>query len=159
MSEPFKILFVCLGNICRSPMAETIMQKRIDDGGLAIEVDSAGISAYHQGEQADLRMRAAAREHGYSITHRSRQVRRSDFALFDMIVAMDDSNYDDLMEMAVTSDEENKIVRINQFFTDKTITYVPDPYYGGANGFTLVINMLEDAVDNMITFVEANHKN
>lgn len=79
--------------------------------------------------------------------------------MFDMIVAMDDSNYDDLMEMAATSEEENKIIRISQFFTDKSITYVPDPYYGGANGFKRVISMLEDAVGNMINFVAENRKN
>ena len=126
------------------------MCQRINEKGLNIFVDSAGIAGYHQGELADPRMRQAASCCGYTITHHSRKVAPSDFQTFDMIVAMDDSNYDDLMSLAATIEEEQKIVKINKFFKDSTYDYIPDPYYGGSNGFALVIRLLEQAIDNII---------
>jgi len=149
-TTPYKILFVCLGNICRSPMAETIINTLASTEGLPVVADSAGISSYHHGEPADLRMRSAARKRGYEITHHSRPVKRTDFERFDLIIGMDDSNVDSLLEMAATEDEEKKVVGIGRYLIGTGFDYVPDPYYGGADGFNMVINLLETAVQNII---------
>ena len=111
-----KILFVCLGNICRSCTAEEVMRTILKREGMdkAIEVDSAGLISYHQGEQADSRMRAHASRRGYHITHLSRPVRMSDFEEFDLILGMDDSNISRLHELAPSIEVEEKIHRITQ---------------------------------------------
>lgn len=147
--KPFRVLFVCLGNICRSPAAEGIFRRIARERGLIVEVDSAGTSGWHEGEPADSRMRRAARHRGYDLTSISRPVRRSDFDRFDMLVAMDDSNYDNLREMAMTKEEEDKIVRMADFLDRKDYDHIPDPYYGGADGFDLVIDLLEEASENL----------
>ena len=155
-TAPYKILFVCLGNICRSPMAETIVNRMAQTEGLPVEADSAGISSYHCGEPSDLRMRSAARRRGYEITHRSRPVTRSDFERFDIIIGMDDSNLDSLMRMAATEDEERKVIGIGRYIEGTGYDYVPDPYYGGADGFNMVINLLETAAQNIINDLRKN---
>ncbi|HMM12383.1 MAG TPA: low molecular weight protein-tyrosine-phosphatase [Bacteroidales bacterium] len=147
--KPFRVLFVCLGNICRSPAAEGIFRRIARERGLIVDVDSAGTSGWHEGEPADSRMRRAARHRGYDLTSISRPVRRSDFDRFDMLVAMDDSNYDNLREMAMTKEEEDKIVRMADFLDRKDYDHIPDPYYGGADGFDLVIDLLEEASENL----------
>lgn len=146
------ILFVCLGNICRSPMAEGIMQELIDKSDLSnnIAVDSAGILSVHQGEQADRRMQQAGFARGYRLNHRSRPVITSDFDKFDLIIGMDDSNIDALKQKAPTLEAQNKIRRMAEFFSTKEIDHVPDPYYGGSQGFDLVINLLEDGCSNLL---------
>lgn len=152
--EKYKILFVCLGNICRSPAAEGIMRRLVEERGLAerVEIDSAGLSGYHAGDLPDRRMRVHARRRGLELTHRSRPVSSSDFERFDMIAAMDDSNYDCLRDMAGTLKEEAKVVRIASFFRHYTThDCVPDPYYGGAEGFENVLNLLEDACEGIIS--------
>lgn len=151
--EKIKVLFVCLGNICRSPAAEGVMQSLIDDAGLqgVFEVDSAGTYAGHQGELPDNRMRIHARRRGYELTHRSRPVKESDFERFDVIVAMDDSNYAKLRRLAPTPEEEKKIVRMADYCRHpQGYDYVPDPYYEGAEGFELVLDMLEDACAGLL---------
>lgn len=142
-----KILFVCLGNICRSPMAEAIMNKLVCDAGLQSEfqIDSAGLINYHEGEGADPRMKEHAYRHGYRLTHISRPVRQSDFDEFDYIIGMDDSNYDKLRRLAPTTETEAKIHRMTDYCTRNVIDHVPDPYYGGSQGFENVIDILEDA--------------
>ena len=124
-----RILFVCLGNICRSSSAEEVMRTLIKKEGLEheIEVDSAGILSYHRGELPDSRMRMHASRRGYNLTHRSRPVCTEDFYHFDMIIGMDDRNIEDLMERA------------------------PDLYYGGAQGFENVLDILEDACAGLLT--------
>lgn len=146
--DKIRILFVCLGNICRSPAAEEIMRDIVSrhDATPRFELDSAGLYGGHAGDLPDRRMRVHATRRGYSLTHRSRPVRRSDFSDFDLIVAMDDSNYSRLKDLAATPDEEAKIVRMADF--TRTIVgydHVPDPYYEGAEGFELVLDLLEDA--------------
>lgn len=146
--EKIKILFVCLGNICRSPAAEEVMRAIANEhhAGRRFELDSAGLYGGHAGELSDKRMRVHASRRGYSLTHRSRPVSESDFDYFDLIVAMDDSNYSRLRAMAPTPEDEDKIVKMIDFCRLSTrYDYVPDPYYEGAEGFELVLDLLEDA--------------
>ena len=143
-----KILFVCLGNICRSSSAEGVMRHLVEEAGVAdrFVIDSAGILSYHQGELPDPRMRAHAIRRGYDLTHRSRPVRIGDFYDFDLIVGMDDRNIEDLKERAPSVEAERKICRMTDFCTRYTqADHVPDPYYGGAEGFEYVLDLLEDA--------------
>ena len=147
-----KILFVCMGNICRSPVAEAIMQKIIDDRRLSadFEIDSAGILSYHQGEKADPRMRQHAARRGYNVTSISRPVKTADFDKFDLIIGMDDSNIDDLNDRALMSEHKTKIHKMTEYSKEYDYTYIPDPYYGGAAGFELVIDLLEDACEGLL---------
>ena len=149
-----KILFVCLGNICRSPAAEGIFKHKAHEAGLAVTVDSAGTSAWHAGEKADRRMRQTAKNRGYELTSISRPVIASDFDEFDYLIAMDDHNYDDLRQKAGNTAQMDKILRMRDFFSDKSYDHVPDPYYGGSQGFEMVIDLLEDASDNLIQFIQ-----
>ncbi|MCM1004866.1 MAG: low molecular weight phosphotyrosine protein phosphatase [Prevotella sp.] len=147
-TDKVRILFVCLGNICRSPAAQGVMQQMVDAAGLSDRylLDSAGTYAGHAGELPDKRMRVHAARRGYTLTHRSRPVHASDFEDFDIIVAMDDSNYENLRRMAPTADDEKKIVRMIDYCRQHPYYYsVPDPYYEGASGFELVLDLLEDA--------------
>ena len=147
-----RILFVCLGNICRSCTAEEIMRTILHREGLdnTIEVDSAGLISYHQGEQADPRMRAHASRRGYHITHLSRPVRMTDFEEFDLIIGMDESNISGLHDLAPSIEAENKIHRMTEYCTRMVADHVPDPYYGGAQGFENVIDILEDACEGLL---------
>ena len=147
-----KILFVCLGNICRSSSAEEVMRTFIKREGLEekIEVDSAGILNYHQGELPDSRMRMHAYHRGYELTHRSRPVCTEDFLTFDMIIGMDDRNIQDLKDRAPSPEDENKISRMTDYCRTKMVDYVPDPYYGGAQGFETVLDILEDACEGLL---------
>lgn len=149
-----RILFVCLGNICRSPAAEAIFQKIAEKKQLPVEVDSAGTSAWHSGEKADARMRRHAKERGYYITSLSRKVQPSDFDDFDMIIAMDDNNYFDLKSMAQNIEHEKKIFRIGDFFNHSGYDYIPDPYFGGDEGFKLVIDLLEKGSRGLIEHIK-----
>lgn len=151
--EKIRILFVCLGNICRSPAAHGIMEKLIAESGKTgdIEIDSAGLYSGHAGELPDHRMRIHARRRGYELTHRSRPVKMSDFDDFDLIVGMDNSNYDRLRGFAPTVEAKDKVVRMIDFVNGfPQYDYVPDPYYEGSEGFELVLDMLEDGCGNML---------
>ena len=155
-----RILFVCLGNICRSSAAETIMNALVRQAGREREfvTDSAGLIDYHQGEMADPRMRAHAARRGYSITHLSRPVRTTDFFDFDLIVGMDDRNIDTLRERAPSIETEQKIIRMTDFCQLKVADAVPDPYYGGAQGFENVLDLLEDACQGLLQQLTNEHK-
>lgn len=147
------ILFVCLGNICRSSSAEGVMRKLVDDAGLnkQIGIDSAGILSYHHGELPDERMRKHAAKRGYDLTHRSRPVTPRDFEAFDLIIGMDDGNIDDLKDRAPSLEAMAKIHRMTEYCTKFTdADHVPDPYYGGASGFELVLDLLEDACQGLL---------
>ena len=143
---------MCLGNICRSCTAEEIMRTilRREDMDKTIEVDSAGLISYHQGEQADPRMRVHASRRGYHITHLSRPVHLSDFDEFDLLIGMDDSNISGLHDLAPSLEAETKIHRMTEFCRQKVADHVPDPYYGGAQGFENVIDILEDACEGLL---------
>ena len=147
-----RILFVCLGNICRSSSAEEIMRTLVKRAGLQqeIDVDSAGILNYHQGELPDSRMRMHAARRGYELTHRSRPVCTDDFFEFDWIIGMDDRNIQDLKDKAPSLETEKKICRMTDFCRVKQVDYVPDPYYGGAQGFENVLDILEDACSGLL---------
>lgn len=155
-----KILFVCLGNICRSPMAEAVMRKLVKDRGLdtEFELDSAGLISYHEGEGADPRMKSHAYRHGYNITHVSRSVKELDFEVFDLVVCMDDSNWDRLHRLAPTVEAGEKIVRMTDYCRTHVIDHVPDPYYGGAQGFENVIEILEDACEGLLESLTVVHE-
>ncbi len=148
-----KILFVCLGNICRSPAAQGVMQALIDERGLSdrFYLDSAGTYGGHAGELPDRRMRVHAQRRGYNLTHRSRRVIGRDFEEFDLIVAMDGSNFRNLQDMAATLEECDKVVMMGKYIRHyQHYDYVPDPYYEGAEGFELVLNLLEDACEALL---------
>lgn len=147
-----KILFVCLGNICRSATADEIMRTLLKKKGLdkTIEIDSAGTSSYHRGELPDERMRMHASRRGYDLTHLSRPVCTDDFYNFDLILGMDDRNIDALKDMAPDIETEKKIARMTDYCRTKIVDYVPDPYYGGAQGFENVIDILEDACQGLL---------
>ena len=152
-----KILFVCLGNICRSPAAQGIMQRMIEEEGLQnnFELDSAGLYGGHAGEMPDYRMRQHARQRGYNLTHHSRPVKTSDFDEFDLIVAMDDSNYSRLKNMAPTVEDESKVVRMISYVKGFPQYHnVPDPYYEGAEGFEIVLDLLEDGCRNLLEILK-----
>jgi len=150
--EKHKILFVCLGNICRSPSAEAVMKGIVEKYGHEhlFEIDSAGILDVHQGEQADSRMKRHALNRGYMLTSISRPVIPfEDFEYFDLIIAMDDQNVRDLKDLAPNDAVRRKIVKMTDFSIDMGYTQVPDPYYGGEDGFHLVLDLLEDACQGL----------
>lgn len=119
-----------------------------------VEVDSAGLISYHQGEQADPRMRSHALRRGYHITHLSRPLRMTDFYDFDLIIGMDDTNISRLHELAPSLEEESKIHRMTEFCVNKIADHIPDPYYGGAQGFENVIDLLEDACGGLLQKIQ-----
>lgn len=152
--KPVKILFVCLGNICRSPAAEGVLRSIVDSRGDsdAWVIDSAGTYGGHAGDMPDRRMHVHAQRRGYDLTHRSRKFRESDFDDFDLIIPMDSSNECDLHDLAPSPEAEAKIVPMMRFVTLATrYDHVPDPYYEGAEGFELVLDLLEDGCANLYT--------
>jgi protein-tyrosine phosphatase len=138
-----RILFVCLGNICRSPTAEAVMRGLVAEAGLQgeIEVESAGTGDWHLGHPPDERSVAAAAERGVELTGTARQVTGTDFGEFDLLVAMDRQNRDDLLALA-PSDEEREKVRLLRSYSDGELD-VPDPYYGGRDEFADVVEIVE----------------
>lgn len=149
---PQKLLFVCLGNICRSPSAEGIMNHLVRSAGLSQEIicDSAGTSGFHIGEPADRRMSAAAQQQGFKLTSRSRKFEVSDFEKFDVILAMDQDNYDTMLALDRTGTYHHKVKMMCEFCKDHSDRDVPDPYYGGPSGFTYVIDLLSDACSGLL---------
>jgi protein-tyrosine phosphatase len=148
-----KILFVCLGNICRSPSGEAVMKGLVEREGLGdnFEIDSAGTAAWHEGEPADPRMQVHANKRGYTLTSISRPVRPEvDFDKFDYIIAMDRQNMRDLQRMAKTEEHRKKLYMMTDFAKEYNYSSVPDPYYGGDEGFELVLDLLEDSCSGLL---------
>lgn len=155
-----KVLFVCLGNICRSPTADGIFQKLVADAGLTkrISVDSAGTAGWHQGKAPDPRTVAAASRRGFDLSSlRSRQVKRSDFEEFDYILAMDDENLTDLTLLRPQG-FNGHLGLFLEFSQQTNYTAVPDPYHGGAAGFELVLDLVEEASRGLLDTIRTQHK-
>lgn len=148
----YKVLFVCLGNVCRSPAGEGILKRSIKEQGLEdkITVDSAGTSGYHIGELPDSRMRRHGARRGYKFDSLSRKFTARDFDDFDVILAMDDSNYHNIMRLAPDLESEAKVYRMIDFSKRFSHDHIPDPYYSGADGFELVLDLLEDACEGLL---------
>lgn len=146
---------VCLGNICRSPLAEGILQSKVSSD--KVLVDSAGTAGYHAGELPDSRSIAVAKKYGIDITsQRSRKFIKEDFANFDVIYAMDSSNYRNIIELASDASERVKVRLILNESESETTRNVPDPYYGGDQGFENVYQMLDEACDIIVERLEQN---
>ncbi len=145
-SMPHRVLFVCLGNICRSPAAEIIFRKLVIDAGREgeFEIDSAGTIGHHRGAPADARMAASLESKGYCVEGKARQILTADLAHFDLIVTMDESNLADVRSLDSTGTHHAKIRPLVGFCQDHDDLRVPDPYYGGQRGFDHVIRLLED---------------
>ncbi len=153
---PYKLLFVCLGNICRSPSAENIMNHLIEQAGLSnsIVCDSAGTSSYHIGSPPDRRMSAAAaKKLGITLRGQARQFRQSDFQDFDLVLAMD--NYENILVLDPTQHYHHKVRLLCEFCSQYTLKEVPDPYYGGSEGFNQVIDLLVDACEGLLNNIIA----
>jgi protein-tyrosine phosphatase len=162
VSKPeIKLCFVCLGNICRSPTAEGVMQFLITEAGLQrrIKVDSAGTGAYHVGERADPRSRAEALRHGVELTSRARQFVVEDFETFDYVLAMDRSNHRDLEELAIGPGHLAKLHLLRSFdpASGRELD-VPDPYYGGDGGFARVYDICHAGCTGLLAHIKDTHK-
>lgn len=155
--EKVKVLFVCMGNICRSPAAEGIFNKLVEEAKLddIISIDSAGTIGYHTGELPDARMRKQASAKGYILNSRARQfIPDRDFDNFDYIITMDDDNYSNITNLDHKNLYSKKILKMANFISDKNIKEVPDPYYGGSKGFEFVIDILEEGSKNLLTKIK-----
>lgn len=155
-----RVLFVCLGNICRSPLAQTVFEKIVEKNGVTgnFEVDSAGLGDWHVGNKADSRMRSHAEKRGYNITHRARQVQKDDLEKFDYIVAMDEQNVRGLNALARSDKQRGKIIRMRDFLSKYESNIIPDPYYGGPEDFEHVIDLLEDSCEGFYQFTSKEKK-
>ena len=159
MTEPEavrRVLFVCLGNICRSPTGEGVLRRLAAERGLgeAVEIDSAGTGAWHVGEAADARMRQAASRRGYELASRARQVREGDFHHFDLVVAMDRANLGELC--ALRPDGARAELRLfSDFLPAGSPEDVPDPYYGGPQGFDRVLDLIEEGAEAILDHLVA----
>lgn len=154
-----KILFVCMGNICRSPTAQGVFEHLVSREELshAIAIDSAGTYAYHIGELPDARARAAALKRGIDLgNQRARRVTESDFLKFDYVLAMDHENYDDLSAIC-PSDQAGKLRLFLDFSPELGVREVPDPYYGGSNGFERVLDLIEHASRGLLATIRQQH--
>ena len=151
--EKTKILFVCLGNICRSPAAEGVMSSLIEKEGMSefISVDSAGTLGYHIGEGADPRMKVHAEKRGYDLTSISRKfIPKKDFYEFDYIITMDSSNYKDIKKLDSGNKHKDKVFKMAQFIKKHNAAEVPDPYYEGPEGFEYVLDLIEDGCNEIL---------
>ena len=147
-----KLLFVCLGNICRSPSAENIMNHLLQQQALDSQIvcDSAGTSSYHIGSPPDRRMTAAARQQGITLKGRARQFHAGDFEAFDLILAMDRDNYAEILALDPDGRYRDKVRLMCDFCRTYPDKEVPDPYYGGPEGFNYVIGLLLDACEGLL---------
>jgi protein-tyrosine phosphatase len=160
---PVRLLFVCLGNICRSPTAEGVMRALVEEAGLedSIELDSAGTGAWHVGSPPDGRAVAAARARGIVLEGSARQIRQNDFDEFDLVLAMDRSNLRELEELAGSEERRAKVRLLREFDPagggDQDLE-VPDPYYGAAGGFEEVLDLVQGACAGLLTQIGARQE-
>ena len=152
MSEKTKILMVCLGNICRSPLAEGILKSKLDTQ--KFEVDSAGTGNWHVGEKPDHRSIETAKNHQIDISHqRARHFNPKDFGNFDLIFAMDDKNYEDILSLASDENSKNKVYKIVSFDPQKS-KEIPDPYFGNQSGFEFVYQLLDGICNDIAKLLD-----
>ncbi len=151
-----KVLFVCMGNICRSPTAEGVFRQKVIDAGMedAVHIDSAGTHAYHVGQPPDERAQKTALGRGFDLSRqRARKVCADDFIEYDYIIAMDSDNVSNL-EAICPDGYEDRIQLFLDYGENTTHTEVPDPYYGGSNGFEMVLDMVEDAAEGLLKRIQ-----
>lgn len=155
--EKIRVLFVCLGNICRSPAAEGVLRSIVEASGDVDKwvIDSGGMGGWHVGELPDQRMRVHAKARGLTLEHRCRRVTSADFDDFDIIIGMDSMNIEDLREMAPSPEAMDKIVPM-AVFVDKDMhcDHIPDPYYDGAEGFERVLDLLQNGCNNLYNLLK-----
>ncbi|OQX02017.1 MAG: phosphotyrosine protein phosphatase [Thiothrix lacustris] len=157
--EKVKVLFVCMGNICRSPTAQGVFERLVHSQGLddRILIDSAGTHAYHIGSSPDKRSQAAAKSRGLDLSgQRARKVTLADMQEFDYVLAMDRTNLDDLQDM-VTAAQRERVQLFMAFAERWNVDEVPDPYYGGDSGFERVLDMVEDAAAGLLAHIRRHH--
>lgn len=154
-----RVLFCCMGNICRSPTAEAVFRRYVENAGLAghILIDSAGTHDYHIGDAPDARTQRAARLRGYDMSKlRGRQVEAADFGRFDYVLAMDEANLSILQRLR-PSNTSAQVGLLLEFAEHHTEREVPDPYYGGSDGFERVLDMVEDAANGLLQHIRQRH--
>ena len=153
--KPYAVLFVCMGNICRSPTAHGVFRHKLQAAGLAqaVRVDSAGTHNYHPGSSPDARSQASAAKRGYDLSDlRARQIAAPDFANFDLILVMDQDNLA-LVQSICPCGQERRVRRLTEFCLRLSSPAVPDPYYGNGDGFELVLDLVEDACEGLLRYV------
>lgn len=154
--DTYKVLFVCMGNICRSPAGEGVLESMVEAAGLSdrVEIDSAGTIGYHSGQPADSRMRRASAARGYQLNSLARQVCAEDLDQFDLILTMDEDNYHNVSALADTAEQQRRIRSFCEYCSDHDNDSVPDPYYGGESGFEIILDLLEDGCRGVLAEVE-----
>lgn len=158
--KPFKVCFVCLGNICRSPTGEGIFLHKVKEAGLQnyFYIDSAGTAAYHVGEPANSKSQSTANKHGVNLPSRARRFEYSDFEEFDLILAMDSNNLRNLEDMDRKNMHTDKIKMMREFDPSPDDGEVPDPYYGGMQGFENVFQILERSTEELLSLLKPHIK-
>ena len=153
----FSVMFVCMGNICRSPAGEGILQRMLSAEGMGsrVFVDSSGTIAFHAGEPADARMRQFASKRGYSLNSTARQIRSSDFERFNLILTMDKENYENVLRLDGAVKYSSKIRNFCDYCMKHADKEVPDPYYGGDAGFEHVLDLVEDGCTELVKIIKA----
>lgn len=160
MSDSIRIQFVCLGNICRSPLAKTVFRDKVEEAGLEeyFEIVSSGTSNYHVGEQADRRMRKTAERHGLSLEeHRASQFDKEDLEAFDHVFVMDKSNLNDVLHLDEEDEHGAKVRLFREFDPEPGDYQVPDPYHGGRQGFENVFDIVDRTADMLLHRLVEEH--
>ena len=152
----YRVMMVCLGNICRSPMAEAIFRDLANKQNLDCEVQSSGTTSYHIGSNADSRTLKTLADYDLSLQHSAQQFSRCHFAEFDYIFAMDKQNYRDILSLALNKKDTKKVFLLRDFDNQKDSMNIPDPYYGGENGFEYIYQIIMRACQNIVNQIKKN---